>query len=172
MCSNYSEKNIQGLVNLLFSDDHQASVETWHPILVLVRFYSQDNLIHLIVYLFDIKNSTGELIATTLTGENAFMLLCKYSKSRKITWIAQLLITRRIEIDQVDQLDQVVIMLSSCCISKIYYITMKTKFFLNWQTCYSFPTDLISIRSIFSVTQHWALILIYTNNCRAIWSSK
>ena len=102
MCSNYSEKKIKALVRLLISDDHQASVEIWNPILVLTRFYSQDNLIHLIDHLLDIKNSTDKLKATTLTGENALMLLCKYSQNRKMIEITQLLITRGIDINQVD----------------------------------------------------------------------
>ena len=102
MCSIYNPKNLITSIRLVIprGEPMRIRFETWEPLLLLSRFYSQDNLVDLISQLFN--NNSTNVTATTPEGENALMVLLKHSKNNQIERIVKLLLTKGIDVNQIE----------------------------------------------------------------------
>jgi ankyrin repeat protein len=105
MCSIYNLKNLNASIRLVIPrGEAMKRFDSWGPLLILSRFYWQNNLMDLVHRL--VSNNTTNVTATTPEGDNALMLLLRYSKSDKIYQIAQLFLAKGIDVNQKEQFYQ------------------------------------------------------------------
>ena len=104
MCSIYNMKNLNASIRLVIPRGEVVKrFDSWSPLLILSRFYWQNNLLDLVNRLVSKNDSTVKVTATTPEGDNALMLLLRYSKSDKIYPIAQLFVAKGIDVNQKEE---------------------------------------------------------------------
>ena len=92
ICTNYSQSNVFAVARLLIPiDEDVTKFDTYgNTLLILSRFYANDNLIELVKKL--ISSNASSVTATTTFGSSALMVLSAFSNSDQIVQVAELLI--------------------------------------------------------------------------------